>query len=113
MKGFARDVRKPGTHEALGSDRFSCRGLWQVVNCGLSLDPVPHSQDLRPQMAENAEELLRQADEAMPTPGGPRGSRRKKRELLKLKVIRVSYVCLRFMCLSADPVVTPCRKRGP
>lgn len=46
-------------------------------------------QELRPLLAENAEELLREAAEAVPFAPGYRGSRRKKRERERLRVVRV------------------------
>lgn len=47
-------------------------------------------QELRPLMAENAEELLQEAADAIPFAPGTRGSRRKKRNRERLRVVRVS-----------------------
>ena len=41
-------------------------------------------------MAENAEELLQEAADAIPFAPGTRGSRRKKRHRERLRVVRVS-----------------------
>jgi len=40
---------------------------------------------------DNVEEVLREAAEAIPTPGGPRRSREKKRQRLRFEAIRVSF----------------------
>lgn len=47
-------------------------------------------QELRPLLAENAEALLQEAAEAIPFAPGYRGSRHKKRERERLRVVRVS-----------------------
>jgi hypothetical protein len=62
-------------------------------------------QELRPLLAENADELLREAAEAVPFAPGYRGSRRKKRERERLRVVRVRWVCLELHLATA---VWPC-----
>lgn len=53
--------------------------------------PGPSSlQELRPLLAENAEALLQEAAEAIPFAPGYRGTRRKKRQRERLRVVRVS-----------------------
>jgi len=62
-------------------------------------------------MAENAEELLQEAADAIPFAPGTRGSRRKKRHRERLRVVRVSkssetkafgnsHICLTFSSFS-------------
>lgn len=47
------------------------------------------TQELRPKIAENAEQLLKEAEEAIPPAAGYRGAKRKKQQRLRWAIIRV------------------------
>lgn len=69
-------------------------------------------------MAENAEELLQEAADAIPFAPGTRGSRRKKRHSERLRVVRVSkplrrkgfwqftHICLTFPFSPSLPILS-------